>query len=137
MQRGKLRNKAFATIPTDFSGVRFGNITPMDIDAFIEYKNNCFVVVEIKHLNKALDYGAGLALTRLVDCLSLNKSALLIHCTWHQLTDDCINLEYCVVARYYYLGEWRQLKTPMNCRQLIERFLFSKKKKLSPHLRAV
>lgn len=35
--RGKIQNEEFARRIIDFSGMRYGNITPTDIDGVIEY----------------------------------------------------------------------------------------------------
>ncbi len=36
-QRGKIRNKNAVARLRDFSGLRYKTITPMDIDAFLEF----------------------------------------------------------------------------------------------------
>jgi hypothetical protein len=66
-ERGVIRNRAYAQQIKDFSGMRFGSITPTDIDAFIEFRNRLFIFIEGKHCGAPLPGGQKLALERLVD----------------------------------------------------------------------
>jgi len=40
--RGKIEHRDRARQIRDFSNLRYGNITPTDIDGLIEYQNKCF-----------------------------------------------------------------------------------------------
>ena len=45
-ERGVIRNRQFAQQLRDFSGLRFGKITPTDIDGFMDFGDRLFVVLE-------------------------------------------------------------------------------------------
>ena len=46
--RGKIRDATLIDRLRDFSGLRYGRITPTDIDAFMEFGNKAFVFIEAK-----------------------------------------------------------------------------------------
>jgi hypothetical protein len=66
-ERGVIRNREAKQQIADFSGLRYGKITPTDLDAFLDFGNRLFVFVECKYMNAPLSYGQRLALERLVD----------------------------------------------------------------------
>jgi hypothetical protein len=86
--RGKIQFRGRAQQIKDFSGMRIGNITPTDIDAFIEYKNKCFIVIELKSENSMLSFGQKLAFERMIK--SFDKPSIFILCehTTHDSSDD-------------------------------------------------
>lgn len=67
VERGVIRNREYAKQLKDFSGLRYGKITPTDIDGFLDFGDQLFVVVEGKHAGSAIQTGQRLALERLVD----------------------------------------------------------------------
>jgi len=106
MERGAVVHRDLATIVRDFTGLRFGNITPTDIDGLIEYKDKCFIFMEAKFKNSELPFGQKLALTRLID--SLSKPAILF-IVEHDGDGD-IDFANTKVREYYRRGEWKQPK---------------------------
>lgn len=68
MQRGEIRNRQFMAV-NNFSGLRWGAITPTDLDGLIDFGNRLFVFVELKFKGAALPYGQKLALERVVDAI--------------------------------------------------------------------
>ena len=62
---GIFRNREYAKQLKSFSGLRFGKITPTDIDGFLDFGNNVYVFIETKHGDAPLPYGQKLALERL------------------------------------------------------------------------
>jgi hypothetical protein len=102
MLRGKIYNRAYAAQVNDFSGMRWGNITPTDMDGLIEYHNKCFIFIETKFMDKPLPYGQKLAFERLVD--SLNKPGILI-VTTHNGSGD-IDMKSTKIREYYWQGKW-------------------------------
>jgi hypothetical protein len=104
-KRGVITHRARAKQVIDFSGLRFGNITPTDIDGLIEYHDKCFLLIELKHRNKCeLDRGQRLALERL--CNSLNKPALLLHAIHSEPVQNDIEADACFVHKYFWKREW-------------------------------
>lgn len=85
--------------------MRFGNITPTDIDGLIEYKDKCYILFETKLGDAKMPYGQELALTRLVD--NLNKPAVLFETT-HNVDDvnQDIDIGQSIVKRYYWHKTW-------------------------------
>ena len=79
--RGIIQNPERARQIIDFSGIRFKNITPTDIDGLIEYKNIAYVLMEFKHREAEMPHGQSLALTRMVDDFDRQgKYATLLVC---------------------------------------------------------
>lgn len=86
--RGVIQNRERARQIIDFSGLRYGNITPTDIDGCIEYQDKGVAFIEIKHRDATMPKGQELALTRLVDNNSTaGKRAVLFVCE-HDV-DNC------------------------------------------------
>ena len=119
LDRGVIRNRERATQIRDFSGLRFGNITPTDIDACIEYRNKGFVFIESKYGNAILPFGQRLALERLIDALA--KPAILL-IGRHEIEGD-VDYAGISVTDYYFNNIWRKPTIPVNMRQAIEGFI--------------
>ena len=78
-ERGVIQNVKRAQQINDFHGVRFGNITPTDIDGLIEYHNKAWIIFEIKYKDAQLPYGQRLALERMVkDFTTAGKKAMAL-----------------------------------------------------------
>lgn len=67
IERGVIKHREYKQQIADFSGLRFGAITPTDLDAFIDFNNKLFVFAEAKYNGHELPYGQRLALERLCD----------------------------------------------------------------------
>ena len=87
--RGKIRNREYAKQLRDFSGLRWGNITPTDIDMFIEFNNELFIYAEGKHGKTKLPYGQRLALERQHD--AIEKAGINVYTFIVETNDDMIN----------------------------------------------
>lgn len=86
VERGIIRNRQAGRQIVDYSGLRYGNITPTDIDGFLEFGNRLFVLIELKFMGVPLPYGQQLALERLVtssDDIPARRAFCLVceHCT--------------------------------------------------------
>lgn len=66
-ERGVIQNRNFKNQVADMSGLRWGNITPTDIDAFLDFGDKMFVLVEGKFGGAAVQHGQMLAIQRLCD----------------------------------------------------------------------
>ena len=102
-----IRNRDYMRQIKDFSGLRFGQISPTDIDGFLDFGNSLFIFVEMKHGNSRLPFGQKLALTRLCDAVvsEHRKSYLLI--VRHDM--ECghdINASEQIVTEVYHKGKW-------------------------------
>lgn len=121
MLRGAIQDREKAKQLRDFTGLRFGNITPTDIDAFVEYKNLCYVVIEAKTGSKTMPYGQKLALERLCDDLQKAKPTLLILGSHNTPENEDVNYASLRVEKYRYKGKWKSSKK--TTKELIESFL--------------
>jgi len=106
--RGKITNPERKRQLIDFSKLKYGKITPTDIDGFIEKDNNMFMFYEYKLLDTDMPFGQRVAYTRLVDALTdAGKQAVLFICRHNQVdTNKEINGSDCIVDSYYFHGKW-------------------------------
>ncbi len=107
-ERGVIRNRERARQLVDFHELRWGKITPTDLDGFIDFGNNAFVCIEYKHGNTEIGYGQGLAFERMVNLIdATGKPCILIHATHNQHDPDKdIDGASAIVVRTYYKGKW-------------------------------
>ena len=101
--RGIIQNRKYAKQINNFSGLRVKNITPTDIDGFIDFGNKKFVFIEMKYRGAKLPYGQRLALERLID--SCNKDAVLI-IAQHDTESGDIDVANSIVREYRYKKKW-------------------------------
>lgn len=107
-ERGVIRNREFKQQIADFSGLRFGKITPTDLDAFLDFHNKLFVFVEAKHGGAQMPYGQRLAVERLVDaCHNPPHRYAVAFQTSHNESGD-IDYAATAVTLFRWNGEWRQ-----------------------------
>lgn len=55
--RGVIRNRQYATQVIDYSGLRFGNITPTNIDGQLDFGGKLFITLEYKYRGATLPTG--------------------------------------------------------------------------------
>lgn len=134
-ERGVIRNRQFAAQIRDFSGLRFGNITPTDIDGFLEFGDRLFVFIEAKFGGAAVPRGQMLAIERLVDACHVpprrSAAALILD---HYSNGD-VDFGSATVRAYRWAGKWRNpLQRELTARQAIDRLIAMSSR---PNLRAV
>ncbi len=127
--RGKFTNKDRARQLIAFEGMKYGNITPTDIDGVIEYHNKGYVIFEVKHGEKDVPYGQKLAIQRMVadtGRIDSGKKSLAIICE-HNVEDpnESVMAKDCMVREVFYSDEqrWRATKRPMKVGELVELFI--------------
>lgn len=103
--RGIIRNRAYAQQIRDFSGLKFGTVTPTDIDAFIEIADQTFVFMESKFGGSVPPRGQILALERLCDAVFLAGRESILLLMSHTSRED-IDFAACPVHAYRYQKEW-------------------------------
>lgn len=124
IERGVIRNRNFATQIRDFSGLRFGTITPTDMDGYEDWHNKAWVFIELKYGEANLPYGQKLAFQRLcADMAKIKPTIGLVARHWAQVPAD-IKVADAVVTEAYYQGEWKTLRTWADCtvRNVMETF---------------
>lgn len=107
-ERGVIRNRAAAQQLRDFSGLRYGRITPTDIDAYMEFGGRLFVFVEAKYGGALLPYGQQLAIERLVDAIHNppHRYAVAMVVS-HDTQGADVSFSDTRVQRYRWAGQWR------------------------------
>lgn len=106
-----------------FDNLRFGSITPTDIDAMIEYHDKAFILYEYKHRGAGMSEGQRLALTRHVDALTAaGKLAALLLCEHDTEPDEDVDAGAAEVTGIYWGGSWRA-GTGKTARECTEAFL--------------
>lgn len=121
-ERGVIYNRARATQVIDFSGLRYGTITPTDIDGFTDFHNKMFVWVELKHDAAPLPFGQKLALERATDaCERGGVPSYLIVARHNEPEHNDINAASCVVTQVYHVGRWKDISIPITVRDAMDK----------------
>lgn len=121
--RGVIRNRAKANQVNDFSGLRFGNITPTDLDGIIDFRDRAWVIIEMKTGSAPMPYGQRLALARLTDSLYKTKPSICIVASHHTMGD--IPVASCQVTELRWKGEWKYPSNSYTVREFVDIFLNS------------
>lgn len=121
--RGTIRNRKFYNQIKDYSNLRWGNITPTDIDGFIDFGNKLFVLIELKYSGGDLEKGQELALERLTDDRDLiGRHSICIVATYD--TDGDVDVAKCSVERVRTKNRWIHFKkTKRTVSEMIDVFL--------------
>lgn len=129
--RGQINNRERRKQIIDFSGLRYKNITPTDIDGlgefvhttgFFEIRNCVFVFIELKLKGTPIDKGQRLAFERIVNNLRKPAIYILAEHTVENPKEDVMG-HLCIVQKYYSSREWMEPKKEINVRDLVDRFL--------------
>lgn len=109
-KRGQIRLKARRRQILDFSGLRYGNITPTDLDGLIEYQDRAFVFYEYKYQGADMSQGQKKALTRLVDCIQKSGRPSVLFLCRHEVPDceSDVTASETIVHSLYYCGKWHK-----------------------------
>jgi hypothetical protein len=122
--RGKIRNRECAGQLKDFSGLRFGRITPTDIDGFADFYDKGFIFLEIKYGNAPLSYGQKLAYERLADACEKGGKRTLVIVAHHEIkAPQDINVAILPVTLLRLRRRWIVPNVPYTVRSASEAFL--------------
>jgi len=121
MQRGKISYHNRARQQRDYSGLRYDNVTPTDIDGIIDYHNQAWIILELKYLDAELPYGQRLAFERLTDDLAQVKPAIFIIAS-HDIENTSVDIPAaeCSVFSYRKDFAWHIPQNPVTVKELIE-----------------
>lgn len=120
--RGVIRNRVYANQVRDFSGLRYGNMTPTDFDMVLDYHDKCWAYGEFKYKDTELPFGQRLALERQCDDMAKVKPALAIIASHDCAPSEDIDCANTVVSEFRFRGKWRVTETVTTTRELIDRF---------------
>jgi hypothetical protein len=122
ISRGVIRNRQYATQIRDYSGLRYGNITPTDIDGFVEFGDKLFVFIELKHKDAPLPRGQRLALERLTDAVGETGRTSILLIAEHNTSGD-IETSQCKVIEYRYMKRWIIPHSEITVRECVDEIL--------------
>lgn len=113
VERGQVSNRARNLQCCDMSGLRFGQITPTDVDAAIEFDNRLFIFIEAKFIATPIKYGQELFLSRMADNMHKPPGVFAVsiiadHCA---PADTDIDYASMIVRSWRWYGSWR---SPLN-----------------------
>jgi len=108
----------------DYSGLRFGTITPTDIDGFIDLHGKAFIIFELKHRGAELPRGQRIALESLV-----KGRPGIVFVAEHSVDDvkQSVNAADCLVRELYLpcARLWRKPKCKITLLEAIQSYIES------------
>lgn len=107
VERGAIRNLDSRQQIADFTKLRWGAITPTDIDEFIDFSGKLFVFFEGKHGTTVVPRGQQLALERLCDAChsqTLCAAGFIVH--HNTPTHRAIDYAEARVTQYRWRNAW-------------------------------
>lgn len=119
--RGKIRNVCYAEQIIDFSGLRFGTITPTNIDGYMDFWGKGHVFFEAKHSSAIPPRGQKLAFERVVDPLA--PFSIYIIASHNAPHHEQINAAETIVSSVRFLGRWINPNQNLATKVVVEKFL--------------
>lgn len=123
--RGKIvyRNRAKQLV--DFSGLRYGKITPTDIDGFLDFENKLFVWIEVKSTGVDMPYGQRLALERMANAAHRSGIVAWVLLATHDTPSEMdIDVASCNVVSAFNGGRWYNVSAGATVKSAID-FLYA------------
>lgn len=112
----------------DFTGMRWGSITPMDLDGLIHFSGKVFIFIELKYDRAPLLKGQRIALEVLTDVISSTGKPSMSLVASHQVHEGDIVVADCMVTEYRFKRQWLRPHRAITVREAIDSFL----EKLAP-----
>ena len=106
--RGIIQNRERKKQILDYSGLKYGQCTPSDVDGLLEYHDSCIILYEYKLDSAPMPHGQRQALERLCNAIEHGgKPCLLLVCQ-HDVQDCGANVDAAaaVVRELYTGGRW-------------------------------
>jgi len=122
-ERGEIRDRTIAKQVRDYRGLRWGNVTPTDIDGFVEFRGEMFLFFELKHGDNDMPCGQKIAFERLVDVVSVSKPAILIVGKHENEAQTDIKAHECEVVKYRSNNQWHYPTRKVTMKALADRFI--------------
>lgn len=118
--RGIIKSEKYAKQIIEFAGLQFGNITPTDVDCFLDFKNRLFIFIEVKYQDTKIQNGQQLALERLCDSAERSGKASYLFIVRHNIKDSNVPLVSCCVSDVRFKGKWHQPQKKITVLEAIE-----------------
>lgn len=125
-ERGVIENRERARQIIDFRDIRYGKITPTDIDGLIEYKGKAYVLLEYKHREKELPYGQRLAIERMAQDFTAAGKRVVAIVAEHEIDNVAKDIPAgaCIVREVYLgAGAWRPPRNKQSVKTLVDSFI--------------
>jgi len=125
-KRGVIQNRSRATQINNFKNLRYGNITPTDIDGFIDFGNRYFIYIEVKLLGNDLPYGQRLALERLCDATQRGGVSSITYVVKHNVQNfnDDVDVGDLYVSEYRQDFKWHEQVERIKLKDAITKMCF-------------
>lgn len=123
--RGKIHHRERAKQLRDFSGIRYKNITPTDLDFAIEYHDGKRILGELKYGDVELPQGQRWLMERFVnDFIKAGKPSIAF-VGKHYVSDSSqdIDVANCIVDEVYYNMAWKKSNTNCTVKALCDWFI--------------
>lgn len=126
---GVIRNKVRRNQIVNYSGLRFGSITPTDLDGLLEFYDQAWVGIELKLEGVEIQRGQELAFERATDDWQKSgKPALFIvadHAEYD--TEKEIDAANATIRKYRSRRRWITPTKTITVRELIDAFIVREK----------
>lgn len=122
--RGIIQDRKNFSRVRNFSGLKYGKITPTDIDAVIDFGNQATVIIETKFAHAVMPLGQRIALERLTDMADESgRKGLTIIASYTNIEGD-IDFATALVSEYRCNHSWKSPnRKDLTVRELIDDFL--------------
>lgn len=109
---GKIRYPARSSQLIDFSGIRYGNATPSNVDGVLELDGKLFVIIEYKHTSaQKMSLGQRLMIQRMADQLGSGICySLAVIATHNSPIGQEIDAANSVVSEIRWKNQWFNLE---------------------------
>lgn len=123
---GEFRNIRNTNLPS-FVGLRYGTISPTDIDAVIEYHGKAFIFIEAKYKDAEIPEGQRILFVRLCDALEkAGIKTLFLKASWDETLlnqDGSFDLSRSTVTKVYTVKTGIRVGDGDTVKKYIDRFL--------------
>jgi len=123
VERGAVRHRGHYTQLKDYSQLRYGLITPSDIDGVLDFQNRAFVFLELKFAGAEMSLGQRLMYERICDaCQRGGVNSVVIVANHSSASDEMIPVHELPVDRVRFKGKWSQMRPDDTVKSVIDRF---------------
>lgn len=121
--RGTIKNRSYSSQQKLFLGLKYGKITPTDIDGFLDFKNKLFIVIETKHGSGWVPFGQKLAIERIIDNLSSIDGKEAIGIIGRHESNGDIVVGDCWVSEIRWNRKWTPLHDGETVKSIIDKMV--------------